>query len=201
VALILVAVGVDHRDLDAVDEKAIPCLRTLLAFFAGSQVNRIPDLYGMYLRMSRCEVLPRGSSIRAMRSQGGSFDRMIVPEPANMPPAPVADRDLGIRGARWSYAAHLAHALLQCVHAVYAGMHVGEAAAIGVQRQFAAGAVLRSAIVPSGRFLDATHDDDQQLVKPPLVLFSTWAIFGSQGSLRGIGCKVTLFALFTAIQE
>jgi hypothetical protein len=36
-------------------------------------------------------------------------------------------------------AAHLAHALLQCVHAVNAGMHVGEAAAIGVERQFAAG--------------------------------------------------------------
>src|SRR5208337_150385 len=51
----------------------------------------------------------------------------------------VADRDPGAGDLRRSYAAHLAHALLQCVHAVHAGMHVGEAAAIGVERQFAAG--------------------------------------------------------------
>jgi hypothetical protein len=33
----------------------------------------------------------------------------------------------------------LAHAFLQGVHAVHAGMHVGKAAAVGVERQFAAG--------------------------------------------------------------
>ena len=112
--LIRVAVGVDHRNLDAVGEvncvgphlavlvtivdplhgwsienarrvpKAIPCLRTLLAFFAGSQVNRIPNLYEMYLRMSRCKVLASGLS----RAQGSSFDMMMVPEAANVPPTP-----------------------------------------------------------------------------------------------------------------
>jgi hypothetical protein len=41
----------------------------------------------------------------------------------------LAPRDLG-RGD----AAHVAHAPLQCVHAVHAGMHVGEAAAIGIER-------------------------------------------------------------------
>jgi len=50
----------------------------------------------------------------------------------------MADRDLGAVELRGGGAAHLAHALLQRVHAVHAGMHVGEAAAIGVQRQFAA---------------------------------------------------------------
>jgi hypothetical protein len=39
--------------------------------------------------------------------------------------------------------AHLAHALLQCVHA---GMYIGKAAAIGIERQLAAGAVLLSAM-------------------------------------------------------
>jgi hypothetical protein len=41
--------------------------------------------------------------------------------------------------APWGCAAHLAHALVHCVRAVHAGMQVGEAAAIGVERQFAAG--------------------------------------------------------------
>src|SRR6202140_3033869 len=36
-------------------------------------------------------------------------------------------------------AAHLPHALLQRVHAVHAGMHVAQSAAIGVERQLAAG--------------------------------------------------------------
>src|SRR5271165_2347211 len=51
----------------------------------------------------------------------------------------VADRDLGAGDLGRSGAAHLAHALLQGVHAVHAGMHIGEAAAIGVERKFAAG--------------------------------------------------------------
>jgi hypothetical protein len=90
VALVAVTIGIDHRDLDAVDEAncmdahfaivvtivgpldgwsienprrvpkgdAMPA--DIAAFFAGSHVNRIPGLYGMYLQMSRCEVLPRG---------------------------------------------------------------------------------------------------------------------------------------------
>jgi hypothetical protein len=55
---------------------------------------------------------------------------MIVPDAANMPPTPwqieicIGDLDGGD-------AAHLAHTLLQCVHA---GMHVGKAAAICVER-------------------------------------------------------------------
>jgi hypothetical protein len=51
----------------------------------------------------------------------------------------VADRDPGVGDLGGGGAAHLAHALLQRVHAVHAGMHVGEAAAIGVERQLAAG--------------------------------------------------------------
>ena len=51
----------------------------------------------------------------------------------------VADRDLGAGDLGGGGAAHLAHAFLQRVHAVHAGMHVGEAAAVGVERQFAAG--------------------------------------------------------------
>ena len=46
----------------------------------------------------------------------------------------VADRDLGVSDFGGGGAAHLAHALLQRVHAVHAGMHVGKAAAIGVER-------------------------------------------------------------------
>ena len=52
----------------------------------------------------------------------------------------VADRDLRARHLRRRDAAHLPHALLQRVHAVHAGMHVAQAAAIGVERQLAAGA-------------------------------------------------------------
>jgi hypothetical protein len=46
----------------------------------------------------------------------------------------VADRDPGTWDLGGGGAAHLAHALLQCVHAVHAGMHVGKTAAIGVER-------------------------------------------------------------------
>jgi hypothetical protein len=51
----------------------------------------------------------------------------------------VADRDLGTGDLGGGGAAHLAHALLQGVHAVPGGMHVGEAATIGVERQSASG--------------------------------------------------------------
>jgi hypothetical protein len=61
---------------------------------------------------------------------------MIVPEAANMPPTPWADRDLGAGHMSGGDTAHPAHAFLQ---GVYAGMHVGKLAAIGVERQFAAG--------------------------------------------------------------
>jgi hypothetical protein len=78
-----------------------------------------------------------------LADHGGSFDMMIVPEAANTPPTPwqTEIRASGI----WAGAvpAHLAHALLQCVHA---GMHVGEAAAIAVERQLAAGGGVRSAM-------------------------------------------------------
>jgi len=48
----------------------------------------------------------------------------------------VADRDPGIGDLAGGAAPHPTPALLQRVHAVRAGMHVGEPAAIGVQRQF-----------------------------------------------------------------
>ena len=51
----------------------------------------------------------------------------------------MADGDLGVGDLGGDDAAHLAHALLQRVHAVHAGMHVGETAAIAVERQLAAG--------------------------------------------------------------
>src|ERR1700759_1912564 len=50
----------------------------------------------------------------------------------------VAHRNLRVLDLRRRDAAHLAHALLQRVHPVHARMHVGEAAAIGVERQLAA---------------------------------------------------------------
>src|ERR1700736_5392673 len=50
----------------------------------------------------------------------------------------VADRDFGAGDLGGGDAAHLAHALLQGVHGVHAGMHVGKTAAIGVERQLAA---------------------------------------------------------------
>src|SRR5580704_2848253 len=51
----------------------------------------------------------------------------------------VADRDPGAGDLGGGGAAHLAHALLQGVHAVHARVHVRKAAAIVVQGQFAAG--------------------------------------------------------------
>src|ERR1700731_258370 len=52
----------------------------------------------------------------------------------------VADRNLRALDLRRRDASHLPHALLQRVHAVHAGVHIAEAAAIGVERQLAAGA-------------------------------------------------------------
>ena len=46
----------------------------------------------------------------------------------------MADRDPGALDLGGGGAAHLAHALLQCVQAVHAAMHVRKAAAIGVER-------------------------------------------------------------------
>jgi hypothetical protein len=63
---------------------------------------------------------------------------MMVPAAGEHAADAVAHRDLGAWDLGGGGAAHLAHALLQCVHA---GMHVGKAAAIGVERQFAGGGV------------------------------------------------------------
>src|SRR6201999_2164974 len=52
----------------------------------------------------------------------------------------MADRDFCALDLRRRDAAHLTHALLQRIHAVHARVHVAEAAAIGVDRQLAAGA-------------------------------------------------------------
>jgi len=65
---------------------------------------------------------------------------MIVPDAANMPPTPW-QTEIRARGLGGGNAAHLAHALLQCVHA---GMHVRKPAAIGVERQLAAGSGVAS---------------------------------------------------------
>ena len=46
----------------------------------------------------------------------------------------MADRNFGTVDLRWRCAAHLPDALLQRVHPVHAGMHVGQTAAIGVER-------------------------------------------------------------------
>jgi hypothetical protein len=67
----------------------------------------------------------------------------------------VADRDLGIGDLGGGGAADLAHVLLQTVHAVDAGMHVREAAAIGVERQLAAGGGV--ALGDEGAGLAARH--------------------------------------------
>jgi hypothetical protein len=64
-------------------------------------------------------------------AQGPSFDMMIVPEAANMPPTPWQTEILASGIWAGAMPAHLAHALLQRTHAVRAGMHVGKAAAIG----------------------------------------------------------------------
>src|SRR5580698_2726220 len=51
----------------------------------------------------------------------------------------MADRNLRAVNLCRRDAAHLPHAFLQRIHAVHAGMHVAQPAAIGVQRQLAAG--------------------------------------------------------------
>src|SRR5205085_10860877 len=51
----------------------------------------------------------------------------------------MAHRDLRALDLRRRDAAHLPHALLQRIHPVHAGMHVAQAAAIGIERQLAAG--------------------------------------------------------------
>src|SRR5438128_11496753 len=75
----------------AASRKAIPCLRTLVAFFAGSQVNRTPGLYEMYLRMSRCKVLRRDRVSGPSRSYGA----------ARTSPSCDHDRSVGC-GVRWA---------------------------------------------------------------------------------------------------
>jgi hypothetical protein len=59
---------------------------------------------------------------------------MIVPEAANMPPTPWQTQ-ISASGIWAGAMPHIWRTLsLQRVHAVHAGMHVGEAAAIGVER-------------------------------------------------------------------
>src|ERR1700674_2134116 len=64
---------------------------------------------------------------------------MMVPEAANMPPTPWQTEILapGIWRRRCRASGPRSPAMHTC--AVHAGMHVGEAAAIGVERQLAAG--------------------------------------------------------------
>jgi hypothetical protein len=56
-----------------------------------------------------------------------------------MPPTPWQTEILAPGIWAGAGAAHLTHVLLQWVHPIHAGMHVGKAAAIGVERQSAAG--------------------------------------------------------------
>jgi hypothetical protein len=67
---------------------------------------------------------------------GASFDIMIVPAAANVPPTPWQTEIFGAANLGGGDAAHPAHAILQGVHA---GMHIRKTAAIGVERQLAAG--------------------------------------------------------------
>src|SRR5271165_2963652 len=82
---------------------------------------------------------------------------MMVPDAANIPPTPWQTEILA--SGIWAGAVpRIWRTLLQrvhAVHAVHAGMHVGEAAAIGVQRHFAAG----SGVMPGdeGSSLAARH--------------------------------------------
>src|ERR1700756_4647345 len=76
---------------------------------------------------------------------------MMVPLAANMPPTPWQTEILA--SGIWGDAAHLAHALLQRVHAVHARMHVGEAAAIGVERKLAARACITRCDEFAGLFM------------------------------------------------
>jgi hypothetical protein len=73
---------------------------------------------------------------------------MMVPEAANMPPTPWQTEILAPGICAGGDPAHLAHALLQGVHAVHAGTHVLKTAAVGVEGNFPPGAVLRSAMKP-----------------------------------------------------
>jgi hypothetical protein len=64
---------------------------------------------------------------------------MIVPEAANMPPTP-SQTEIRAPGI-WAGEIPRIWRTLSCkvYNAVYAGMHVGKTAAIGVERQLAAG--------------------------------------------------------------
>jgi hypothetical protein len=68
--------------------------------------------------------------------QGVSFEKMMVPDAANIPPTPwqTEIRAPGI----WAGAVPRIWRTLSC-KAVYTGMHVRKTAAISVERQFAAG--------------------------------------------------------------
>jgi hypothetical protein len=71
---------------------------------------------------------------------------MIVPEAANMPPTPW-QTEIQAPGIWAAATPRVWRTLfLQRVHAVHAGMNIGKTAAIGVERQLAAGTVLRSAM-------------------------------------------------------
>src|SRR5271166_6169444 len=59
---------------------------------------------------------------------------MMAPLAANMPPTPWQTEILAPGIWAGATPSHLTHALLQRLHAVRAGMHVGEGAAIGVER-------------------------------------------------------------------
>jgi hypothetical protein len=162
----------------------------------------------------------------------------------------MTDRDLGARDPRWSDVAQLAHAFLQLINAVHAGMHaeetgVGETGAIGgrvavccrrwyyarQQRHrprrtapFSTGAISTWAESPPQR---SPVGSDHQISRrgamcirmlsgpfwtPCMLIIGNWsnpfsscfplgAIRGCQTPPRGAGSKVTVFALFTGIQE
>jgi hypothetical protein len=73
------------------------------------------------LRVMSYQSNPLKIWLSCASAYGGSFDMMIVPEAANMPPTSWQPRFWHRRSERGS-AAHLAHALLQGIHAVNAGM-------------------------------------------------------------------------------
>ena len=74
---------------------------------------------------------------------------MMVPDAANIPPTPW-QTEIWAPGFGRGRCRAFGARFLQCVHAVHAGMHVGEEAAIGVERQFAAGGSIALGNKPAG---------------------------------------------------
>ena len=100
--------------------------------------RRVPEPNGAtQQRQWRTPTQPSPSRSRAL-SGYRSFVKIDRPRRGEHAADAVGDGDLRVLHLRGRDAPHLPDALLQGVHAVHARVHVGEAAAVGVQRQLAA---------------------------------------------------------------